>query len=184
MSQLSFPRYISLATFAAISSPADGDMVTIQIDASQGVNQTFRYVASSASIYKWEFIGGNPQFVRIGTGLTNSSQGVYQPLATPGPDILLNRGGDYVVEWGSLHQGASTNSQSNSRIYETGGSSVSNQETQAALTGSGSITSSMCDRLLNQPAGRTLRTYYKSSWSGTPTGWNNSWMKVTPLRIN
>ena len=42
------------------TSPTDGQYFNYQADAANGVIWTLRYNASSASAYKWEFIGGSP----------------------------------------------------------------------------------------------------------------------------
>ena len=78
------------------TSPSDGD-IWIATAVGSGVAWQFRYNAGSASIYKWEFIGG-PPLVSQDTARTGRQVGSNSAwLAIPGIGNLVTvRAGDYV----------------------------------------------------------------------------------------
>lgn len=101
MTQLSVPRFMSVGTFQALSSPADGDMVSIQIDAVNSINWAFRFNSSSASIFKWEALSHlAPYMATVDTDEINGSatNSVFYdlPSAGPGtPSLTVPLSGDY-----------------------------------------------------------------------------------------
>ena len=59
-----------------------------------------RFNAGSASIYKWEYIGGMPVYAEVLTTQTGSAwAGVFQDVVTVGPQVTLPLAGIYF--WGA-----------------------------------------------------------------------------------
>jgi hypothetical protein len=82
------------------STPYDGQIIYYRADATNGVIWQFRYNASSASSYKWEFVGGGKLYSFIATQ-ENRSTTVYGDLTTVGPSITAPLAGDYHIMWGA-----------------------------------------------------------------------------------
>jgi hypothetical protein len=88
------PRALKAAIPA---STIDGAEFTYQV--TEGVCWRFRYNASSASDYKWEFVGGTPWYKAVETQQTTSSL-TYVALATA-LEHTTPFAGDYLVEQGA-----------------------------------------------------------------------------------
>ena len=83
----------SLSTLGGLYS---GQLISLQVDATNGINWLFRYNASSASSYKWEFLGGPPMYSEVAASESTNATS-YAALTTPGPSITLPRAGDYDI---------------------------------------------------------------------------------------
>jgi hypothetical protein len=81
-------------------SPTDGDIwiATDPQTAGGGQRWQFQFNAGSASIYKWEFIGGAPAYLGPQGSLTTSATGQHD--LTGGPTIVQSRDGDYIMGLG------------------------------------------------------------------------------------
>lgn len=183
MPQVSVPRFISTATFLALSSPADGDMVTIQIDAVNAINWSLRYNASSASIYKWENMGGSEAYV---SNLGPVTPGGFSSLTDLGVTYTLPLEGDFHVEWGAdiKPNTAAFGSNSTVAIWNDTTAQVS---AKTVASGSQADHDSLIqvERLTGQPRGRILRLRaITTSSGGSPGPFNNIWIKVRPLRVS
>lgn len=64
-----------------------------------GLVWRFRYNPSAPTSFKWEFIGGAPNFVIIDTQETTTST-TPADLTTVGPSRTIFRAGDYYLDWG------------------------------------------------------------------------------------
>jgi hypothetical protein len=82
------------------SSPADGQEVYYQVDATNGIVWHLRYRVASSSPYKWEVVGGPPVLIRAenlfsvgvnGPWSTDTNCGITVPLA-----------GDYICDYGGV----------------------------------------------------------------------------------
>lgn len=86
------------------SSPIDGQEVYYQSVsmAANGVIWHLRYNASSASSYKWEFIGGANLTAESGTSFTKTGSSAYGDPSTggTGPSITAPLAGDYRITTG------------------------------------------------------------------------------------
>src|SRR4051812_20323941 len=80
------------------TSPVDGQVIDYLADATNGVVWHLRYRLASASIYKWEYVGG-PALVTETTpaGDDSTTSTTYVALATP-TTLALPLAGDYDIE--------------------------------------------------------------------------------------
>lgn len=79
------------------ASPRDKDIwIATDVDAN-GTRWMFQYNATSASPYKWEFIGGAAQGASITANHNTPNVNVWTDLSTIGPSVTVARAGDYVV---------------------------------------------------------------------------------------
>lgn len=81
-------------------SPVDQQECIFVADATNGVKWHLRYRAASASIYKWEFIGGPPLASEVVTLETTAST-TYVDLTTVGPSVTLPLAGDWTIGVGA-----------------------------------------------------------------------------------
>jgi hypothetical protein len=98
------PIYTSLPV-----SPGDGQEIRFLADAANGVVWNLRYRAASASIYKWEFVGGSALYAET---VTNQNFASFSPNAWGSipndPAITVPLAGDYIVSLDSNMQPALT----------------------------------------------------------------------------
>jgi hypothetical protein len=82
------------------TNPSDGDIWNATGVDTNGTMWQFRYNAASASVYKWEFIGGSKTGAILNT--QESTTVLYPSLVDlSGPQVIVARGGDYLVSYGS-----------------------------------------------------------------------------------
>jgi hypothetical protein len=79
-------------------TPADGDLWCLPVDTTNGVMWMFRYRAASASVYKWEFVGGSSLIASVLAAENISTSGAFVNAATVGPAIVVPRAGDYDLQ--------------------------------------------------------------------------------------
>lgn len=92
------------------SNPVDGQKFAYIADATNGVIWHLRYRSASASIYKWEFVGGPNLSSAVDTLQQNTTTG-WQNLATDGPSVTLPLAGDYLISIGALQSTSDGNAQ-------------------------------------------------------------------------
>lgn len=96
------------------TSPVDGQVIYYMADATNGVVWQLRYNAASASVYKWEFVGGSPLESSSPTNAQTTGGGTfYTTTLTDGTAIVsvpLPLAGDYLAEWNAMtgHAAAAT----------------------------------------------------------------------------
>lgn len=167
-------------------SPVNGDLWMFPADATNGVIWQFRYNSSSASAYKWEFVGGSPiiKFVAAFEGtLANTSNGWTWTATTPGPDLNAPRAGDYICSYcGQVNVPAS----GGQGIIGVANASVSSNPIGPALgeqldpNRSGSMAG---DALLTGVASaNTMRVMVFQTVSGCTFGQRS--ISVTPVRVS
>lgn len=183
MTQISVPSFISVASFLAISSPSDGDLVTVQIDAANAINCTFRYNASSVSAYKWEATSGIDAYVSNLGPVTPSG---FSTLTDLGVTYTLPLGGDMHVEWGAdvKPNNSAFGSNSTVAIWNDTTAQIS---AKTVASGSQADHDSLIqvERLTGQPRGRILRLRaITTSSGGSPGPFNNIWITVRPIRVS
>lgn len=92
------------------SSPVDGQVCDLLVDAANGVVWRLRYHAGSVSAYKWEFVGGPPLYAEVtATQTLTVANATPTDLGTVGPAITiptLPSGGDFDVTVGAAITGA------------------------------------------------------------------------------
>jgi hypothetical protein len=83
------------------TSPNDGDIwIATDVNANgDGSRWQFQFNATSASSYKWEFIGGSPLRSEITTSQGANFSGSWGDLGTVGPTVTLPRNGDYRLRY-------------------------------------------------------------------------------------
>jgi len=84
------------------AAPADGDQIYYQASsmAAAGIVWHLRYNSASASIYKWEFVGGSALTDRANGTVTTTSVAV--PVAlTGGPSVTIPLAGQYIITYGA-----------------------------------------------------------------------------------
>lgn len=90
---------LSGAVSALPTTPTDGQEISFTADATNGVKWLLKYRAASASIYKWEYIGGSPLSAEVVTSAHETTTSTtYVALTTTGPSITLPLAGDYDIE--------------------------------------------------------------------------------------
>lgn len=84
------------AATALPTSPVDGQL-TVLTDSLSAPTYTWllRYNASSASSYKWEFVGGSPQSSAVTAAEATTTSGAFADLTTTGPSVTVAHSGDY-----------------------------------------------------------------------------------------
>lgn len=81
------------------ASPVNGQIIYYQSAAmaTDGIVWQFKYNSSSASTYKWEFVGGPQWSSNITTAEAPSGTGSWLNLTTDGPKLVAPLAGDYYV---------------------------------------------------------------------------------------
>jgi hypothetical protein len=175
------PRYRGVFTTVTWppSSPVDGDTADLQADASAGVLWRFRYNAGSASVYKWEFVGGPPLFARVDTNESATTTGSWLDLATVGPLVVLPRGGDYLAQ-----AGATMTHTAQSQFYAgiAVGAAEPLSSAEAMILVGQVISMPVMARATSVASGADLRLRYNNQTVGTLVA-RYRWISVQPVRI-
>jgi hypothetical protein len=162
------------------ATPADGDEVYYEADATNGIYWHFRYNADSASTYKWEFIGGPSIFAEVVTDETTTST-TYADLDTVGPSATVPLAGDYDVAIGYSGKSAAN---SVLMSYAIGGTAA--VDADAARAGEDFSNYISVYRLRRQ-TGLSGSTALVSKYKVLPTATANirdRWIEVIPIRVN
>lgn len=82
------------------ASPFDGQEVYYAADIANGIKWHLKYNATSVSIYKWEYLGGNPKFSEVLTnvGTVTSTSYVSSGSAGSMPSVVAPLAGEYDIE--------------------------------------------------------------------------------------
>jgi hypothetical protein len=163
------------------ASPVSGQEFTL-VDsvASPTYRWSFMYNGSSASAYKWEFIGGSDLVAVVNTSegtATNSPT----DLATVGPSITVPRAGDYNVLFGCT---ATNNTGNNAvcRITPSSGSVIGGPLEPFTNVNGRKSTLAGADQVQGISASGTIKIQYYAG-AGTAT-FSERWIIVTPLRVS
>lgn len=166
------PEYVT----SLPASPDDGEEV--YFEAAAGVIWHLRYNASSASSYKWEFVGGAPLTHEVVTQETTTST-TFADLATVGPDITLPLAGDYEIVFGA-------------QIKSTAGSAICAPKLGAAATADDDgivnatpndyVHASRTIRRNGLAASAVIKLQYRTSAAGTCTGLRRE-LSIRPIRL-
>jgi hypothetical protein len=152
---------------------------------TDGTVWQFRYNAGSASAFKWEFIGGPPLYTNVDTAQTTASL-TYVDLATVGPQLLITRAGDYLVQFGALVS-APTGSTDLMSFAITGGTTYGPNDGDSADYGNTGASAASNSIMTTRPiaginALSTITAKYRVN-GGTHT-WQERWMTIIPVRIS
>ena len=170
-------------------SPVDGQIIDYVADSTNGVVWRFRYRAASSSAYKWEFIGGPPNFSYVGPNhyygtrqtLTTT---IMSDLATVGPSFVTPFAGDWDCTYNFLAE--TTGTSTNARIWATGDSTSIGWDygdSQAFASAQLNATHAATIRRTSLSSGSTIKIQYSVSNSGTTAYFWNRRLYVTPVRI-
>ena len=166
-------------------SPYDGQIIYYQANATDGIIWQLRYNASSASAYKWEFVGGSGLYATAGSRdyLTrqNYSSLTFGDLATVGPSIVVPLAGDYMCR---AKANAQTNTTSaNIRIWVTGDTAfVWSADTDAQGYQGNHVLNAFVKRI-NVSSGNTIKIVYAVSNAGVNAEFWNRQLEVLPIRV-
>lgn len=170
------------------SSPVDGQEVFYQASgtmATNGVVWHLRYDASSASAYKWEYVGGPPISAYVATDQTRAIGTGYGALATAGPSVTLPLAGDYYVSLSAyFRNGASDGAAYFS--YQIGASAASDSDAlfgESAGTANSPSVTSQFTLLKTALTAVTLTAQYKATGSSSSATFSRRSMIVTPVRV-
>lgn len=163
----------------------DGQECYLQVDATNGVYWHLRYRSSSASTYKWEFLGGPPLYAEVAAS-ENTTSASYAALTTAGPSITLPTlpsGGDFDVEIGAalvLITGATAAFMS----YAIGGTGAVDPDA-IFVAATATVTDSSVHRARRKTglaSATALTAKYRVGGGGTIQALNR-YMRVTPVRV-
>jgi hypothetical protein len=171
------------------SSPVDGQIIDYVADSTNGVVWRFRYRSASASVYKWEFIGGPPNFSLVGptdyfgTRQTYSST-TFGDLSTVGPSFVTPFAGDWDCMYSAITE--TTNTSTNLRVWATGDSTSlgwNAQDTQVYSASQLNGNHAATIRRTSLSSGSTIKLQYAVSNAGTTAYFWNRRLYVTPVRV-
>lgn len=169
------------------ATPADGDEVYYEIDATNGIYWHFRYRAASGSAHKWEFVGGAPLYAEVDTIETTGSA-AFMDIATVGPSITVPRAGEYCLAYGAA------------MFYSSGGPGLAHMNAAPRM---GSIAPSDIDslrskasqaetkldslsrtRIKTAAAGDVVKLQYRTDGAGVTANFGYRWLSILPIRIS
>ena len=166
------------------SNPYDGQEFYYVADATSGVIWHLRYRGSSASAYKWEYLGGSPWLAQnMNWEAVSGSVNVWNDAPTPGPLVTLPLAGDYIFD-------AAANMQSNAVATSLGiglafgAAAVSNDDAgylPYPTANAGYAVQRIGMRRNGLTAGTVVKIKYLAS-SGSLTVSSRS-LRATPVRV-
>lgn len=169
-------------------SPIDGQIIYYRASASDGVIWQLRYNASSASAYKWEFIGGGSLFASVGSDTYGTwetySSLTYGDLATVGPSIVAPLAGEYICRFAVTSQNGSTSS--NVKVWVTGDTlpswTSSDSQSFGNITQVNANHSAIRKRTV-PAAGNTVKLIYAVSNAGVACNFWHRRLDIQPIRV-
>jgi hypothetical protein len=176
-----FPLLTSAQMTALV--PYDGQIIRLQVDATNGIEWTLAYRAASASTYKWEFIGGPPMYSTTSTSSDSTTTTSTWLNLSNSPAITTPRAGDYLTKFG-----AETTHSVAAGVTSCGvaaGDTVP-QEPWASMYAPASNYYQMVASstfMTGIAAGTSMKMRYINSNAGTAT-WLRRWMDLVPVRVS
>jgi hypothetical protein len=169
-------------------SPIDGQIIYYRASASDGVIWQLRYNSSSASAYKWEFIGGGSLFASVGSDTYGTwetySSLTYGDLATVGPSIVAPLAGEYICRFAVTSQNGSTSS--NVKVWVTGDTlpswSSGDSQSFGNITQVNANHSAIRKRTV-PAAGNTVKLIYAVSNAGVVCNFWHRRLDIQPVRV-
>lgn len=187
------PR-ISTATFVAApfsTVPYDNQEVTVVVDATNGVEWTFKYNSGSASAYKWESLASNtPLQASVTTDEASTANATWSDLTTVGPSIVLPLSGDMDFDEFALQYNGSGDVSAIAAKF--GASAVVNTDRAGALspgaTGSsalGAVSIARSNmRRTGLASGTTVKMQYYQNNNANPTNYLQRTIGCRPVRVS
>lgn len=162
-------------------SPYDGQIIYYRADATNGIIWQLRYNASSASSYKWEFVGGSPIYAYVDAGQSWNYVGDYAGSTTV--IITPPLTGDYVVDFSGGCGGSSGQLQVVGLKVKFNGSDVTGFQAdyQAWTTQVGGV--AMCKTMIRtgHTGGTTMQLFGTTNWAGASV--NRRYLAARPIRV-
>jgi hypothetical protein len=166
-------------------SPFDGQVVDFLADDTNGIVWRLRYRVSSASSYKWEFVGGAGLHAAVDVRESTSST-AYTNLTTTGPTVTPPLAGDYVIALGGYLFGdtAGTNVLMSFAIggavaLDASGIDVYGAAVSGGFTNAGNFMREL--RAIGLAAGAALTAKYRVT--GGTGSFQERWIRVLPIRV-
>lgn len=166
-------------------TPIDGQTVLYQGAgmATDGIVWMLRYNSSSASSYKWEFVGGAPWMQGISTSEALSSTS-YTNLATTGPTVTAPLAGDYIVRLGA-YVGLSNDNTTALMSFAVGGTGAADADAIASTAvGTGGVTGVVVSRDVQKTvsaAATAIAAKYRVT--ANSASFENRFLSIVPVRV-
>lgn len=162
-------------------SPIDGQVAQYQSAsmATDGIVWRFRYNSSSASSYKWEFIGGAAWVKEVATQESTSSTS-FAALSTAGPSVTAPLAGDYIIRHGTWINPSST--ETGQMSFDIGGTGASGND-NVAVYGPGGGISVARENQATLAASDAIVAKYKSV-GGSSVTFAARWLSLIPVRVS
>lgn len=157
-------------------TPSNGQFFSLAL--GSGVVWNLRYNATSASAYKWEFIGG-PPLVHSVAASEATTNNFYSDLTTDGPTLTIPFKGEYLVNLTARVQTSITD-RCFVGLYVNGALST---ETSIDLTGTWFGALQLASFQTISSANQVVKMRYKNVNGGTST-YSNRLLFITPVRIS
>jgi len=174
-----------VSTMPSCDATTDGKMVVFQTSAmaAAGLAWRFRCNSASASIYRWEFAGGEALRAEVDADETvPAATTSYVDLTTPGPSLAPPIAGEYVIEHGVRGYPWAVN-QTLLASYDIGPADASDADAiwQDLPANLGSVGS----RARTKALGRNMAVVMKYRHSSTAAQANfaKRWLSLTPVRV-
>lgn len=177
--------YVPGGTFevALPGGPGNGDEVYYIASDADGVEWHLKYRATSASLYKWEFVGGAALYDEVAAIETLSGAAVapdYVDIDTIGPRIVVPLEGDYDLEYGAMIDGAAagTNTSAAPRfgvVPATFPYAIANYDTRFESL-------ARAVRVTDLPAGTAIKLQYTKD-DAADAQFGHRYLRVTPVRV-
>lgn len=159
-------------------SPADGDEYVL-VDSTTAPTYAlhFRYASGISDANKWVYIGGGP--IRAFEASTFSTASTTDVTDANAPSITIPRAGVWLVEFGVRLGNGSSGSFGTMTLYNAGVSASKSVDGNAQGTMQGlNVT-----QLTVAAANDVLSVRHKSSTGSFSQGFQQRWIKATPLRV-
>lgn len=165
------------------ATPFDGQEVSFQnaAMATNGVIWRLRYRAASASVYKWECVGG-PPLVSVVNAAESLANATTSDLGTLGPDLTAPLAGEYLVAWGARIQLAAAGIAEGWMVLTIGGASTGLTASFLATAQYGGGSVIMDGVRVAVGAGALFRCRYATQGS-LQFMFQTRWLRVTPVRV-
>lgn len=163
--------------FSLPGSPYDGQEIYLGADPSNGVVWHLRYRAASASLSKWEFLGGGAMYSEVAATESTANTG-YVDLATAGPSITVPYRGDYEIISSVT---GSTSSSSGLAALKFGASAAVDADALETTFVSGGIIVAGSRTYVRNMGAVSVKVVYRSAF-GTPSFSKRS-LTIRPIRV-
>jgi hypothetical protein len=163
------------------ASPIDQQECVLLSDATNGVKWHLRYRAASASVSKWELVGGGSLVASNTAGGTRASGGGFGALSgTTGPSIVAPLRGDYDIAFGALIVNNSPGARSEIGV-QIGAGAVTDNTAAASEDASAAISAWREIRRPVSAASTVIQTVFSSSAS--IAAFSEMELRVRPVRV-